>query len=140
MEHSLKVNPDCEKLDEQRAKEFHNVVAQGSHVSQRSRADIQPATAFVCTKVSDPDEDDWKKRCRLMSHLKDTLELCPALRADQHNILAWHVDASHATHADGKDHAGATMTMGSGAACNQSTEQRLNTRSNTKSELIGADD
>ena len=57
-EHSLKVNPDCEKLDEQRAKEFHNMVAQGLHVSQGSGANIQPVIAFMCTRASDPDEDD----------------------------------------------------------------------------------
>ena len=87
-EHLLKVNPDCEKLDEQRAKEIHNVAAQGLHVSKQSETNVQPTMALVCTRVKDPDEDNWKKLCRLMSHLKDTLELCPTLRADQHNILA----------------------------------------------------
>ena len=32
-EHLLKVNLDCKKLDEQRAKEFHNMAARGLHVS-----------------------------------------------------------------------------------------------------------
>ena len=74
-----------------------------------------------------------------MSCLKDTLELHSTLRVNQHNILAWHVDASDGVHADGKGHASRTLTMGSGAACNQSTKQKLNTRSSTKSELTGAD-
>ena len=82
VEHLLKVNLDCEKLDEQRAKECHCVAARGLHVSQRSRADVEPTMAHVCTRVSDPDEDDWKKLCRLMSHLKDMLDSCPTLRAD----------------------------------------------------------
>ena len=75
-----------------------------------------------------------------MSYLKDTLDLCPTLRAHQHNILAWHVDASHATHVDDKSHTSTTSTVVQGAPHNQSTKQKLNTRSSTKSELAGADD
>jgi len=54
--------------------------------------------------------------------------------------LQWHADASHAMHPDGKGRAGGTLTLGEGAACNQSAKQKSNARSSTESELAGADD
>ena len=38
-----------------------------------------------------------------------------------------------------KSHTGVTMTMGKGAVISNSRKQKLNTRSSTKSELVGAD-
>ena len=111
-EHLLKVDENCKKLERQRAKEFHNMVAQRLHVIKQSRADIQPAMAFMCTRVKDPDEDDWKKLCGLIAYLKDMLDSCLTLKANQHKILAWHVDASHGAHADDKGHTGGALTMG----------------------------
>ena len=57
-EHLLKADENCKRLNEQRAKEFHDVVAQGSCVSKQSRADAHPTLAFVCTRVKNPDKDN----------------------------------------------------------------------------------
>ena len=71
-EHLLKVNPDCPKLDESRARLFHTITARNLFSSKRSRGDILPTTAFCTTRVKEPDEDDWKKLGRCMQYLKDT--------------------------------------------------------------------
>ena len=60
-EHLFKVNKNCKKLDEKRAQIFHNIVAKGLFVCKRARADIMTTIAFLCTRVREPDEDDWKK-------------------------------------------------------------------------------
>ena len=51
-----------------------------------------------------------------------------------------HIDASFAVHNGMKSHTGATMNMGQGAAYNQSSKQKLNTRSLNESELVGTHD
>ena len=56
--HLLEVRDDVEKLDGDKAEEFHHVVAKGLFVSKRSRDDIQPTIAFLCTRVKEPDQDD----------------------------------------------------------------------------------
>ena len=52
---------DIPKLDEERADNFHSVAAQLLLVGNRCRLDIKMAVAYLCTKVSKPDKDDWKK-------------------------------------------------------------------------------
>ena len=62
------------------------------------------------------------------------------LSADALNILKWYVDASFAVHADFKSHTGSVMSMGNGAITTMSRKQKLNTKSSTTAELVGADD
>ena len=50
------------------------------------------------------------------------------------------MDASFAVHGDFKSHTGATMIYGRGAPITMSKKQKLNTRSSTEAELVGADD
>ena len=136
----IKTRDNCKKLSEDKAQMFHNMVARGLFVSKRARADIQPTIAFLCTRVSEPDEDDWKKLVRLMSYLRRTKHVVATLSANDMTTLRWDIDASHAVHPDGKGHTGGALTLDQGAAYNQSTKQKLNTRSSTESELVGADD
>ena len=58
-----------------------------------------------------------------MTYLNGTKEFVLTLGADGMNILKWFVDASYATHIISK-----------------STKQKLNTKSSTEEELVGADD
>ena len=50
------------------------------------------------------------------------------------------MDAYFAVHPDYKSHTGAVMSMGEGAIVSLSRKQRLNTKSSTTAELVGADD
>ena len=62
------------------------------------------------------------------------------LRADDTRILSWFGDAAFAVHPNMKSHTGGSMTMGKGSIINISTKQKLNTKSSTEAELVGADD
>ena len=75
-----------------------------------------------------------------MEYLNGTKELKLRLRADNLRVIKWYVDASYAVHPDYKSHTGAVMTMGRGAVQAMSKKQKLNTRSSTEAELVGADD
>lgn len=138
-EHLLKVRDAAPKLNEHKAQMFHNMVARGLFVCKRSRGDIQPTIAFLTTRVSKPNEDDWKKLMRMMKHLDETKDLVPTLTAGKSNTFKWHTDAAHAVHPDCRSHTGGSFAWGTGAICNASLKQKLNGRSSAKSELTSVD-
>ena len=99
--------------------------------------------AFLTTRVRKPDKEDWKKVRIFLGYLKQTIKLPLVLRANGVNVLKWWVDASYAAHDDMRGHTGGTMSMGKdgrGSIISISKKQKLNTKSLTEAELIGADD
>jgi hypothetical protein len=128
------------KLDKEMAEEFHTIVAKGLFLCKRARPDIHPTIALLCTRVRDPNTDDWEKLIRLLKYLNNTKDIKLTLGADDLTIIKWYVDAAFGVHTDFKSHTGGIMTFGEGAIQSISRKQKLNTRSSTKAELVGADD
>ena len=87
---------------------------------EESQIYIHLGIAFLCTRVQQPNEEDWEKLIRLMKYVNGTRELVLTLSAEQLNIMKWFVDAAYAVHADFKSHTGMTMTMGQGAIMSMS--------------------
>ena len=56
------------------------------------------------------------------------------------NVVKWWVDASFTVHLDMRSHTGGTMSLGTGAIFSCSSKQKLNTKSSTEAELVGAND
>ena len=81
-----------------------------------------------------------EKLLRLLQYLKWTKNLSTTLRCDDSNTIKWCVDASFAVHQDFKSHTGAHATLGKGAFIAVSTKQKLNAKSSTEAESVGADD
>jgi hypothetical protein len=52
------VNKDAEKLSEEGATTFHNLVAKTLYVSKRAGPDVSMAIAFLTTRVRAPDVND----------------------------------------------------------------------------------
>jgi hypothetical protein len=75
-----------------------------------------------------------------MKFLNATRKRVLTLSADNLHVIKWHVDTAFAVHPNFKSHAGGVMTVGKGAIINISKKQKLNTKSSTDSELVGADD
>ncbi len=130
------------KLPKERAEAYHTMVAKGLFLCKRARPDVQPTIAVLCTRVKDPNEADWGKLVRLMKYLNGTTRFRLTLSAENLHLIKWYVDASFAVHPDFKSHTGAAMKFGGGKGAVQSIsrKQKLNTRSSTESELVGADD
>ncbi len=61
------------------------------------------------------------------------------LRTDDLGLLKWYVDGSHNVHWDCRGHVGAMFSMGKGAAVSYLRKMKMNTRSSTETELVGAD-
>ena len=108
----------------------------------RCRKYVQTAIAFLTTRVRNPDEDDWNKPRRLLGYLKHKIKLPLILQVNGANVLKWWVDASYAAHDCMRGHTGGTMSMvkdGRGSIISIPKKQKLNTKSSTEAELIGAD-
>jgi len=123
-----------------RAEMFHTTTAQGLFVSKRACPDIQPTIAVLCTRVKDPTEDDWDKLVRLLKYLNGTRNDILTISAEDLRVIKWYVDVAFAVHPDFKSHTGGVLTLGQGAIQGISRKQKLNTRSSTEAELVGADD
>ena len=76
----------------------------------------------------------------VLQYLNGTPELFLTLGADSLTKLSTWVDAAYAVHQDMRSHTGAVMSMGTGAFGCKSTKQKLNTKSSTEAEVVGASD
>jgi len=78
----------------------------------------------------------------MLKYLEGTKDLELILEAEKGDVLMckWYPDAAFAVHPDFKSHTGAVLTLGKGAVNTMSSKQKLNTRSSTEAELVGADD
>jgi len=131
--HLFNINDGANKLPEEKALLFHHIVAQLLYLCRRSRQDIQTAVAFLCTRVKNPDEDDYKKLSRVIQYLRGTKDM--SLTIERNNSPRWWVDSSYAVHPDMKSHTGIFMTIGKGGTYTASCKQKLNTKSSTEAEL-----
>ena len=75
-----------------------------------------------------------------MRYVRGTKDLPLILSANGTGILKWYVDGSYGVHPNLRGHTGGGLTLGRGFPVSASTKQKLNTRSSTKSELVGVDD
>ncbi len=136
----FKIDEKAPPLSKKKAEVFHTFVMKGMFLCKRARQDIQPAIAFLATRVKEPNEADWQKLIRVLRYLKATQNDVLRLEADDTQTIKWHVDAAFAVHKDMKSHTGATMTLGKGTIASVSTKQKVNTRSSTEAELVSIDD
>ena len=102
--------------------------------------DIDIAVSFLCTIVSCRTDEDWEKLRRLLQYLQATLDLPRIIGANGLGMLQTWVDASYATHHDMRGHTGGSMSMGQGIIHGKSSRQKINTKSSTETELVGASD
>ena len=136
----FKVDETQKKLEDARRETFHSFVMKAMFLCKRGRSDIQPAISCLASRVTEPNEGDWKKLLRVMVFLKTTRDDILALEADNTQTLKWYVDAAFAVHSDMKSHTGSTFSLGKGMIVSDSTKQKVNSRSSTEAELIAVDD
>ena len=131
---------DVKKLPEQIADTFHSIMASLLFILRRCRLDIQTAVTFLCTRVSDPDEDDWKKLKRVLQYLYGTMDLVLTLGADDITKMKTWVDVSYGIHDDCRSHTGGAISWGWGVLLTKCQKQKLNTKSSTEGEIVGVSD
>jgi hypothetical protein len=138
--HLFTVDNSQEKVSKEKAQLFHTYVAKTLFLCKRARPDLQTAVAFLCTRVQSCDEDDIKKLIRMLQFLRATKDDYLTLSATSLHNVRWWVDASYAVHPDIKSHTGGAMSLRRGVIYGTSKPQKLNTKSSTEAELVGAGD
>ena len=131
----FKTNEDSPKLDCARKETYHCITAKTLWLSQRSRSDIQLATGYHCSRVKEPNEDDWKKLTWLMRYVWWTRFIPKIICITEEGAIIY-IDGSHAIHADTKGHSGMYTTMGKGALINVARKLGLVTISSTETEVV----
>ncbi len=116
------------------------LVAKLLYVALRARMDILFAIGFLCTRVAGSTKQDQSKLRRVLEYVKGTIDLGYTLGADSMGKLRTWVDVSYAVHPDMKSHTGGIMSLGIGGFAPKSGKQKLNTKSSTEAELVGASD
>ena len=125
-------------LDDIRADVFHHIVGKLLYVSKRARINIDLAVSFLCMRVAKSNQQDWMKLKRLLTYLRNTLGLPRVIGAHRLDILFTWVDASFATHMDMRGHTGGVISFGTGVVSHKSAKQKINTKSSTETEVVGA--
>ena len=136
----FEINENTLKLDEDCADNFHSVVASLLFISKQCQLDIQTTVAFLTTQVSNPDKDDWSKLRRVLQYLRGTMNMKLVIGGDDiHRMKAW-VDVSYGVHSDCRSHTGGCISFGWGVILTMCQKQKLNVKSSTEGEFIGASD
>jgi hypothetical protein len=138
--HLFTVDENSPKVDEKRAQFFHTYVTKTLFICKRARPDLQTAVSFLCKRVKDCQEDDYKKLKRMLQFIRATKDDYLTLSANSLHNVRWWVDASYAVHPDMKSHTGGAMSLGTGVIYGTSKCQKLNTKSSTEAEVVGTDD
>ena len=138
--HLFKVDSNAEQLPESKAELFHRIVAKLLFVSNRGQPDIQVPIAFLTTRTHAHDIDDWKKLQRMLQYLNSTMDKILTLSAQGTSIVKWWADAAYGVHTNLRSHTGGALSLGRGVIKSKSSKQKLNTKSSTEAELVGAVD
>jgi hypothetical protein len=123
----FKVNEDCEKLEQDKAVEFHNLVVKTLYTTNRVRPDTCTAIAFLTTRVRAPNKDDWTKLVHLVRYIRGTHTMPLILNANGSGILNWWVEASFDIQPTMRGHSEGGLSLGCGFIIVSSTKQKLNT-------------
>jgi hypothetical protein len=115
-------------------------VAKTLYATKRERPETCTAIAFLTTRLREPDQYDWTKLFHLMRYIRGTRTMPLILSANGSGIFKWWVDASFTFHPNMRGHYGGDLSLRRGFPMVSSTKQKLNTRSSTETEIVGADD
>ena len=130
------VDPESSKLDKQKSELFHSLTAKLLWVAKRGRPDIETTVSFLCQRVQNPTEEDWKKLKRLLQYINQTIDDLRIIGANNLNQLYTFIDGSHAVHTNMRGHTGGTLSMGKGVIHAKASKQKINTKSSTETELV----
>ena len=138
--HLFNIDPNQLPIADDKKVIFYNMVAKLLFVSKRGRPGIQVTIAFLTTRVTKPDIDNWKKLVWLLCYINSTIDLKLKLSITDFRSIKWWVNASYVVHPNSCSHTGGTMTLGKGSIYSSSIKQKITAKSLTEAELIALND
>jgi hypothetical protein len=100
---------------------------------------VDDDVSITLSELADLNKDEDKLK-HLLEYIKGTVDMKYTIGADNLNEIHTWVDASYAVHPDMQSHTGGVISFGTGGVYCRSTKQKLNTKSSTEAELVGASD
>ena len=71
--HLFEINEDAMQMDELKSEVFHAVAEKLIYLTKISQPEIKPTVVIFCTRVSNSNEDDWKKLRRILQFVKGNI-------------------------------------------------------------------
>jgi len=68
------IDESAASLDLEKSDHFWTMSAKLLYLAPRGRPDIMTAVSFLCTRVQQPNVEDWEKLSRVLRYLKSTKE------------------------------------------------------------------
>ena len=139
---SFNNNPDSPLLAEADMNLMHTTSAQLLYIATHARPDILYPVSYLTTRVKKFTTSDRLVLTRILQYLHGTIDLTLNLCIpDTSDItLSLYIDSSFHSHANGKSHSGACLSLGTGYISWRSCKQSLTTKSSTEAELVTASD
>ena len=106
-------------------------------IIQRGWLDCASDIYFLCTRVRDPDMEDWKKLNLLISFLAQTIDDEWIIGADSLSFMKTFICSSHAVHEYMKCHIGGVTVFGTGVLNEKLSKQKMNSQRSRETEVIG---
>jgi hypothetical protein len=131
---------DSELLGEKEAEIFHSTTAKLLYLANKVRLDLMLAVSFLATRVCAPTLADNEKLNRVLKYLNSTRYKYVRISNTPISGINGMIDASFATHADGKSHTGEIILLGDCVVKAKSSKQHIVTKDSTEAELVGLSD
>ena len=112
--HLLKVDENCEQVSEENSEIFHFVTAKILYITKRDRPHLEPTVAYLCTRVSCSNGDNWKKLETAMKYIEGTINNVRIIKESSLKDLYTSVDTTYTVHNDMCSHTGGAMLLGWG--------------------------
>jgi hypothetical protein len=80
--------------------------------------------SFLCTRVQNPTDEDFKKLLHLLGYLKNTRYKILVLKANKILRIEAYIDAAFALHFDSKSHTGIVIFIGGALVYAASRKQK----------------
>ena len=100
---------------------------------------MAPAVPFLSTRVSDPDDNDWRKLRHVIEYLNGTVDMCLTLEAYEDMSPNWSMDASYGVNGDCKGQSVGSFTLGKVSIHALLCKEKINIKSSTEAELVAVD-
>jgi hypothetical protein len=119
---------------------FDSVVAKLLYLGKRGRPDILMPVQFLCTRVQAPTKQDQLKLERILGYLQFTKSWTRSFDRSTFKRVETYIDASFATHQDGKGHSACVVMLGDTLVHEVCKKQKIVTKNSTEAELVALSD
>jgi hypothetical protein len=119
---------------------FYSVVAKLLYLGRQPRPNILLPVQFLCTRVKSPTKEDTQKLERVLGYLNMTKKWTRALDKSPFERVVSYIDASFASHQDGKSQSACLMFLGNTLVHEACQKQKIIMKSSMEAELLALSD